>query len=126
MQTTRIDETLSAAVERADVPGVVAMATTRSEIVYQGAFGRRALPDGDPMTTDTVFWIASMTKAITSMAAMQLVEQGKLTLDDPVAGVLPELSAPQVLTGFNPSGEPQLRPAKGSITLPHLLTDTSV
>ncbi len=125
MQTTRIDETLSAAVERADVPGVVAMATTRSEIVYQGAFGRRALPDGDPMTSDTVFWIASMTKAITSMAAMQLVEQGKLALDEPVAGVLPELSAPQVLTGFSPSGEPQLRPAKASITLRHLLTHTS-
>ena len=125
MQTTRIDETLSAAVERADVPGVVGMATTRSEIVYQGAFGRRALPDGDPMTSDTVFWIASMTKAITSMAAMQLVEQGKLALDEPVAGVLPELSAPQVLTGFSPSGEPQLRPAKASITLRHLLTHTS-
>ena len=125
MQTTRIDETLSAAVERADVPGVVAMATTRSEIVYQGDFGRRALPDGDPMTSDTVFWIASMTKAITSMAAMQLVEQGKLALDEPVAGVLPELSAPQVLTGFSPSGEPQLRPAKASITLRHLLTHTS-
>src|SRR6267154_6326988 len=125
IQNTKIDTTLSAAVERADVPGVVAMAATRSVLAYQGAFGRRALPDGDPMTTDTVFWIASMTKAITSMAAMQLVEQGKLTLDDPVAGVLPELSAPQVLTGFNPSGEPQLRPAKGSITLRHLLTHTS-
>src|SRR5438067_2662493 len=125
IQTTKIDEPLRAAVERGDVPGVVAMAATRSELVYQGAFGRRALPDGDPMTTDTVFWIASMTKAITSMAAMQLVERGKLTLDDPVAGVLPELSAPQVLTGFGPSGEPQLRPAKGSITLRHLLTHTS-
>jgi methyl acetate hydrolase len=125
MQTTRIDETLRAAVERADVPSVVAMAATRSEIVYQGAFGRRALQDGAPMTSDTVFWIASMTKAITSMAAMQLVEQGKLTLDDPIVGVLPELAAPQVLTGFGPSGEPQLRPAKGSITLRHLLTHTS-
>jgi methyl acetate hydrolase len=125
IQTTKIDEPLGAAVERGDVPGVVAMAATRGEVVYEGAFGRRALPDGAPMTTDTVFWIASMTKAITSMAAMQLVEQGKLALDDPIAGVLPELSAPQVLTGFSPSGEPQLRPAKGSITLRHLLTHTS-
>jgi methyl acetate hydrolase len=108
-----------------DVPGVVAMAATRGEVVYEGAFGRRALPDGSPMTTDTVFWIASITKAITSMAAMQLVEQGKLTLDVPIADVLPELSAPQVLTGFSPSGEPQVRPAKGSITLRHLLTHTS-
>jgi len=125
MQTTKIDERLRAAVERGDVPGVVAMAATRGEVVYEGAFGRRALPDGDPMTSDTMFWIASMTKAITSMAAMQLVEQGKLTLDVPIAHVLPELSAPQVLTGFGPSGEPQLRPAKGSITLRHLLTHTS-
>jgi len=125
IQTTKIDEPLRAAVERGDVPGVVAMAATRDEVVYQGAFGRRALPDGAPMTTDTVFWIASMTKAITSMAAMQLVEQGKLTLDRPIADVLPEVSAPQVLTGFSPSGEPQLRPAKASITLRHLLTHTS-
>src|SRR5690242_8933509 len=125
IQTTKIDEPLGAAVERGDVPGVVAMAATRGEVVYEGAFGRRALPDGAPMTSDTVFWIASMTKAITSMAAMQLVEQGKLTLDDPIAGVLPELAAPQVLTGFSPSGEPRLRPAKGSITLRHLLTHTS-
>ena len=125
MQTTKIDEPLRAAVERGDVPGVVAMAASRDEVVYQGAFGRRALPDGAPMTTDSVFWIASMTKAITSMAAMQLVEQGKLTLDQPIADVLPELAAPQVLTGFSTSGEPQLRPAKGSITLRHLLTHTS-
>jgi methyl acetate hydrolase len=101
------------------------MAATRDEVVYQGAFGRRALPDGAAMTTDTVFWIASMTKAITSTAAMQLVEQGKLTLDVPIADVLPELSAPQVLTGFGPSGEPVLRPTKRAITLRHLLTHTS-
>src|SRR5437763_15613836 len=125
IQTTKIDEPLRAAVERADVPSVVAMAATRSEIVYQGSFGRRAPPGGDPMTSDTVFWIASMTKAITSMAAMQLLEQGKLALAEPVAGVLPELAAPQVLTGFSPSGEPQWRPAKPSIALRHLLTHTS-
>jgi methyl acetate hydrolase len=125
IQTTKIDEPLRAAVERGDVPGVVAMAATRDEVVYQGAFGRRALPDGAAMTTDTVFWIASMTKAITSTAAMQLVEQGKLTLDVPIADVLPELSAPQVLTGFGPSGEPVLRPTKRAITLRHLLTHTS-
>src|SRR5205807_2348240 len=106
MQTTNIHERLRVAVERGDVPGVVAMAATRSEVVYEGAFGRRAT-DGAPMANDTVFWIASMTKAITSMAAMQLVEQGKLALEEPVAGVLPELSAPQVLTGFSASGEPQ-------------------
>src|ERR1041385_5223735 len=99
IQTAKIDEPLRAAVDRGDVPGVVAMAATRDEVVYQGAFGRRALPDGAQMTTDTVFWIASMTKAITSMAAMQLVERSKLALAQPIAEILPELSAPQVLPG---------------------------
>ena len=78
-----VDEVLGSAIDRGDVPGVVAMAATRDGIVYQGAFGRRALPNEAAMSTDTVFWIASMTKAITSAAAMQLVEQGKLTLDHP-------------------------------------------
>src|SRR5690349_519612 len=92
---------------------------------YQGVFGRRALPDGDPMSTDTMFWIASMTKAITSAAAMQLVEQGKLSLDQPIADVLPELAAPQVLEGFDGTGHPILRPTKAHIALRHLITHTA-
>ncbi|MGH7046338.1 MAG: serine hydrolase domain-containing protein [Stellaceae bacterium] len=120
-----IDRMLAAAAERGDVPGVVAMAATREGPVYQGAFGRRALPDGAAMTVDTVFWIASMTKAVTSAAAMQLVEQGKLALDRPIAGVLPELVAPQVLEGFDSAGRPKLRPARRPITLRHLITHTS-
>jgi methyl acetate hydrolase len=124
-QLPEIDRVLKAAVDRGDVPGVVAMAATREGPVYQGAFGTRALPDGAAMTADTVFWIASMTKAITSTAAMQLVEQGRLALDRPIAEVLPELAAPQVLEGFDPAGEPRLRPARRPITLRHLITHTS-
>jgi CubicO group peptidase (beta-lactamase class C family) len=124
-QFSGVDEVLRAAIDRGDVPGLVAMAATRESVVYQAAFGRRALPDGPPMTADTVFWIASMTKAITSTAAMQLVEQGKLALDRPIAEVLPELAAPQVLEGFDPAGAPRLRPAKRPITLRHLSTHTS-
>ena len=120
-----VDEVLKAAIDRGDVPGVVAMAATRDGAIYQGAFGRRALPDGAAMTPDTVFWLASMTKAITSTAAMQLVDEGKLALDRPIADVLPELAAPQVLEGFDAAGEPQLRPAKRPITLRHLLTHTA-
>jgi len=122
---SQVDEVLGSAIDRGDVPGVVAMAGTRDGIVYQGAFGRRALSNEAAMSTDTVFWIASMTKAITSIAAMQLVEQGKLALDHQIADVLPELSAPQVFEGFDPSGGPRLRPAKRSITLRHLLTHTA-
>jgi methyl acetate hydrolase len=120
-----VDEVLGSAIDRGDVPGVVAMAATRDGVVYRAAFGRRALCDEAAMSTDTVFWIASMTKAITSAAAMQLVEQGKLALDNEIANVLPELAAPQVLEGFDASGRPRLRPAKRSITLRHLLTHTT-
>jgi methyl acetate hydrolase len=124
-QMQQVDHVLKAAADRGDVPGVVAMAATRDGRVYEGAFGRRALPDGAAMTADTVFWIASMTKAITSTAAMQLVEQGKLTLDRPIAEVLPELAAPQVLEGFDDAGEPRLRAARRPITLRHLITHTA-
>jgi methyl acetate hydrolase len=72
-----------------------------------------------------VFWIASMTKAITAAAGMQLVEQGKLSLDEPIGKVLPDLVTPQVLEGFDAKGEPKLRPAKKSITLRHLMTHTA-
>jgi CubicO group peptidase (beta-lactamase class C family) len=77
------------------------------------------------MTLDTVFRIASMTKAITSVAAMQLVEQGKLKLEGPVPDVDPGLGAPQVLEGFDAAGAPRLRPAKRPIALRHLLTHTA-
>jgi methyl acetate hydrolase len=124
-QLPQVDEVLKAATDRGDVPGVVAMAATREGPVYQGAFGARALSSGAAMTSDTVFWIASMTKAITSTAAMQLVEQGRLALDRPIAEVLPELAMPQVLEGFDTAGEPRLRPARRPITLRHLITHTA-
>lgn len=120
-----IEQTLRQAAEAKDVPGVVAMAATGDGVFYQGAFGSRNLANGSPMMLDSVFWLASMTKAITSTAAMQLVEQGKLQLDQPIGGVLPELSAPQVLEGFDDKGEPKLRAAKRPITLRHLLTHTA-
>jgi len=124
-QLPQVDELLKAATDRGDVPGVVAMAATREGPIYQGAFGKRAVPDGPAMTVDTVFWIASMTKAITSTAAMRLVEQGKLSLESPISEVLPELASPLVLEGFEASGEPILRPARQRITLRHLLTHTA-
>ena len=82
----------------------------------EGAFGPRALDASAGMTPDTVFRIASMTKAIASVAAMQLVEQGKLKLEEPVPNIDPALGSPQVLEGFDASGAPKLRPAKRPIT----------
>jgi CubicO group peptidase (beta-lactamase class C family) len=77
------------------------------------------------MTLDSVFWIASMSKAITAAAGMQLVEQGKLSLDAPIGKVLPDLASPQVFEGFDADGAPKLRPAKNPITLRHLMTHTA-
>jgi methyl acetate hydrolase len=121
----RIDDVLEQAVTRRDVPGVVAMAATDRGLLYEGAFGRRVADESPAMTMDTMFRIASMTKAVTSVAAMQLVEQGKLALDTPVPDIDPALSTPQVLDGFDPHGQPILRPAKRPITLEHLLTHTA-
>jgi CubicO group peptidase (beta-lactamase class C family) len=124
-EMAEIDQVLRQSCERGDIPGVVAIAASGNDIVYQGAFGKRDLSKPEPMTPDSVFWIASMTKAITAAAAMQLVEQGKLSLDQPIGGLLPDLAAPQVLEGFDADGAPKLRPATRPITLRHLLTHTS-
>jgi methyl acetate hydrolase len=120
-----IDAVLRRATDAKEVPGVVALAATDKGVLYEGAFGTRDLAKGPDMTLDTIFRLASMTKAVTSVAAMQLVEQGRLQLDHPVGNVLPELAAPQVLEGFDDSGAPRLRPAKRPITLRHLLTHTA-
>ena len=77
------------------------------------------------MKPDSIFAIASMTKAITATAAMQLVEQGKINLHEPVSKYLPELGKLDVLTGFDSAGKPILRPATKPVTLHHLLTHTS-
>jgi CubicO group peptidase (beta-lactamase class C family) len=121
----QIDGVLRQAVDAREVAGVVAMAATDKGLLYEGAFGARALDQPGAMTLDSFFRIASMTKAITSVAAMQLVEQGKLKLDEPVPGIDPTLASPQVLDGFDAAGAPTLRPAKRPITLRHLLTHTA-
>jgi len=77
------------------------------------------------MSTDTVFRVASMVKLLTSVAALQLVERGKLKLDEPAGNIDPTLGSAEVLAGFDAKGVPQLRPAQKPITLRHLLTHTS-
>src|SRR5882762_6095483 len=121
----RIDQVMRQKSDAKEIPGVVAMAATSNEVTYQGAFGKRDLSKDDAMTADSVFWIASMTKAVTAAGAMQLVEQGQLSLEDPIGKVLPDLAAPQVLEGFDSQGEPKLRPARNPITLRHLMTHTA-
>lgn len=125
LRSNDIDAILKARVDAGDAPGVVAMAATKDAVIYQGAFGVRAKGAPAAMSSDTVFAIASMTKLLTSVAALQLVERGKLSLDEPAARTDPTLDAPQVLDGFDAKGNPQLRPARKPITLRHLLTHTS-
>jgi methyl acetate hydrolase len=121
----QIDQILRQKSDAKKIPGVVAIAASGNDVLYEGAFGKRDLSKPDAMTADSVFWIASMTKAITTAGAMQLVEQGKLSLDAPIGTVLPDLGEPQVLEGFDDKGEPKLRAANKPITLRHLMTHTA-
>jgi CubicO group peptidase (beta-lactamase class C family) len=123
--TDAADRSLAGAVREAGVPGVVALAADKRDVVYQGAFGRRGVDQSAAMTLDTVFAIASMTKAVTAVAAMQLIERGRLTLDEPVGDLLPEIREVQVLDGFDADGAPRLRSPRQPITLRHLLTHTA-
>jgi CubicO group peptidase (beta-lactamase class C family) len=125
IDTTAIAAPLRRAAQSGDIPGVAAAAATKDGVIFQAAFGTRDLNTGAPMTADTVVWIASMTKAITGACAMQLVEQGKLSLDADITGLLPALAAVQVLEGFAADGSPKLRAPKRAITLRQLLTHTS-
>ncbi|MFN8522208.1 MAG: serine hydrolase domain-containing protein [Chloroflexota bacterium] len=121
----RIDSVLADAVESGKLAGVAATVADRGGPVYRGAFGKRDVADGTPMTPDTIFWIASMTKAITSVAALQMVERGLVTLDEPLGRLEPDLGSLQILEGFNPDGSARLRPATRPVTLRLLLTHTS-
>lgn len=122
--TRHIDHILQRATESGEAPGVVAIVANDRDVIYEGAFGRRSINAVDPMTIDTVFRIASMTKAVTSVAAMQLVEQGKIQLDQPVASIIPAFGELQVLVGFY-GDTPALRPPVRQATIRHLLTHTS-
>ena len=121
-----IDAALQGAVERNDVPGVVALITDRRGVRYQGAFGVADVSTGRALTADALFRIASMTKAITSVVAMQLIEQGRFGLDDPVEKFLPELANLKVFESFDAAtGAYRLRPASRAPTVRHMLTHTS-
>ena len=122
---TSIDQCLQRAVDDGTVASVVAMGATERGLVYEGARGRMKDRTGEPIRPDTIFWLLSMTKAITATACMQLVEQGRLRLDQPAGEILPQLKSPQILDGFDTSGQPKLRPARNTITVRHLLTHTS-
>lgn len=123
--TALIDNVLAGAIEGGRIAGLVAAAADADGTFYNAAFGRNSIADPRPMAADAMFRIASMTKAVTGAAAMQLVEQGKLSLDAPAREVLPVLAETKVLDGFDAAGQPVLRAPRGTITLRNLLTHTA-
>ena len=109
----------------ANLPGVVGMIVDRDGVRFSSALGVTDTESNRPVAEDTPFQIASMTKALASVAAMQQVEAGRLDLDAPIGDLVPDLANAQVLTGFDADGKPQLRPAARPVTLRHLLTHTA-
>ena len=95
-RVARLHDVMASYVERVQLPGLVTLVSRRGETHIE-ALGMKALGGSDPVQRDTIFRIASMTKPVTAAAAMILVEECKLRLDDPVAGLLPELADRQVL-----------------------------
>jgi CubicO group peptidase (beta-lactamase class C family) len=125
-QQASIDARVAAALDRHHLAGAVAIAVNKSAVMYRQAFGVADSSTGTRMTPDVIFRIASMTKPVTSVAAMQLVEQGRVSLDDPAAKYLSEFQNVFVFDSFTPAtGSYSLRPAKRPVTVRHLLTHTS-
>jgi len=121
-----LDAALRAALEKNHIPGAIVVATDRQRVFYRNAFGMADVANDRPMTPFTIFRIASMTKPITSVALMQLVEQGKVGLDDPASKYVPELGAVSVFESFDPATHAYVvHPASRPITVRHLLTHTS-
>ena len=122
---TDLQALLEAGVKAGRAPGFTAAVIGRNGRRSTACAGVRGVDNPHPMTPDTMFSIASCTKAVTSVAALQLVERGLVDLDAPVGEHLPALAAPRVLTGFDAAGAPLTRPAAKPITLRRLLTHTS-
>jgi methyl acetate hydrolase len=125
-QPGSIDAEMSRVIERKDIAGVAAMAADRKGVIYQGAFGVADSDEARPLRVDALFRIASMTKAVTSTAAMQLVEKGRFAIEDRVEKYLPEFARLSVFESFDPgTGDYRLRPATRPVTVRHLFTHTS-
>jgi len=117
---------LKTSVERGDIPGVVALVTSPDAEMYLEAFGFADVAARRPLERDAIFRIASMTKPVTTLAAMMLYEQGELELDAPVVRYLPDYRQPPIVDAFDAAtGRVNTHPAEAPITIRHLLTHTS-
>jgi methyl acetate hydrolase len=121
-----LQQVLVTAVDRQDTPGAVGLVVDKNGVLFEGSAGKSDVANGVPLRTDTIFDIRSMTKPVTSVAAMMLVEQGKLSLEDPVSKYLPGFDKLQIITKFNESdGTYETRLARRVMTVHHLMTHTS-
>jgi len=122
----RIDSYLNKMIKENQIPGAVALIRRNDEIIYNKAFGYSDVENEIKYSTDDIFRIASMTKAITSLAVLMLWEEGKFNLDDPIEKYIPEFKNLKILTDFNETDSTYLsKPAKNKISIRHLLTHTS-
>ncbi len=119
----RVTHYVQAAIDQGQYAGAVTLIARHDRVVQWQALGYRDVARSEPMRTDAIFKIYSMTKPITSVAALLLLEEGKLSLEDPVSRFLPEFARMQVLEGTGDSL--QARPAARPITIKHLLTHTA-
>ncbi len=114
------------AIEHGDIPGIAVVIVNRDEIIYQCFLGKQDVARNITMSSNAIFRIASMTKPITSVAIMMLVDAGKIILDDPVSNYLPEFKGRPVIDTFNEADATYTtRPAKREITIRHLMTHSS-
>jgi CubicO group peptidase (beta-lactamase class C family) len=115
---------VQSAVDQGQYVGAVALIARRGRIVQWQAFGHRDVARSNAMRPDSIFQIYSMTKPIASVAALLLMEEGRLLLDDPVSRFIPQFASMQVLEGEN-AATARLRPAARPISVRHLLTHTA-
>lgn len=120
----RIKDHFAAYVDDGRLPGWQVQIARRGEIVYRESYGQRDLENGLPIEDDTVFRIYSMTKPVTSVAAMMLYEEGRFELTDPVSDYIPAFADMQVVEGGT-ALKPKLRPATEPMRVMHLLNHTS-
>ncbi len=123
---SRIDTAIEAAVEANEIPGAVAMIVRDGAVVYFKRFGYADVADRRPMRKDSIFRIASMTKAITTVSVLQLYERGHFLLSDPVSDFIPEFADPRIVVKVNDDGKIiETRPANKKIRIIDLLTHSS-
>ncbi len=122
---SRIDTVMNDYINQKKMPGMVTLIARHGKVVYCKAFGLMDIETNKKMTTDAIFRIASMSKAITSVAVMMLYEQGHFLLNDPISKYIPEFKNPKVVVKSPTSDSIMLIPAQSEITIRELLNHTS-